>query len=434
MHLIVRNHKNCVKGEITISGAKNAALPILIASLLLPRSEIIRIPIVRDIIITLLIIKKLGMNYQWNKIDYKTFRHHLTINSTTSTRNKLFPEVPKSLCQQVRISILLLGAGITKFGKIKLYLPGGCKLGVRPINYHLRALRKLGARITIEDDAIIAYGDNVKGGEIVLPYPSVGTTENIILAAIGAKNSTTIYNAAIEPEILNMINFLKRAGVGIKVLINQRMIEIEGTPLENLTHVNKYEIIPDRIEAFTYCVLTGICGGKIKLKNIDPSLLQIPIQVLKDLGCKVTTRQNELEITADKECLYSDDFMIVTEPYPGFPTDDHPLLVPLLLSIRGFGKIVENVYLERFRYINELSKLGAKIEVNRITRTLTIIGPQRLKGAEVQATDLRGGMAVLLAGLYAKGITIIKNAKEIFRGYEFLSNKLQNVGIKIEFS
>ena len=415
-----------IEGSITVSGAKNAVLPIIAAATLFKNATIKRVPLIIDVENMLNIMEVLG--FKINLLKKDNYKNEVSIERENSLNN----HVPHYLCEKIRASILFLGALLSMRQEVFIYYPGGCKLGFRPINYHIRSLKEMGAKFSFRGDLIIAKARELKGCDIRLPFPSVGATENIILAAVSAKGQTRIFNAAIEPEIIDMINFLKRGGVKIKVFPVERIIEVNGDnslPIDkNITH----EVIPDRIETLTYLALVAILGGEIALRGVSFSFIQKPIEVLRALGVEITSSNDTLRAKNFNEKPRINDIYIETYPYPGFPTDAHPIFLVIFLFSKCRATIVEKVYENRFRYIEELKKMGAKVKVDFRKREVTIQGPQILKGTNVVATDLRGGAALILAGTKALGATILENAWQVHRGYEDLINKFARLGITIE--
>lgn len=387
-----------LNGEVNISGAKNSVLPILAATILTGKCCIENIPQLSDVKYTIDIL---------NHIE----------NSDTIT---------KDLSEKMRSSILFAGSLLGARGEIKLYYPGGCQIGKRPVDLHIWALKKLGAEIKINEHFIIAKATKLKGCNIELPYVSVGATENIILAAVKSEGVTIIKNAAIEPEIWDLINFLNKCGGDIK--IKDRTICIKGVselkPIE-------YNIIPDRIEALTYICMGAITGGELFINNINTHHIYTPLCILKAMGIIINETDKGIYIDAPKilKCVHH----FKTGVYPGIPTDIQPQLSTLMSVAQGKCFINETIFSNRTAHIDELKKMGADI-TKLSSRKYTVTGVDRLKPALVNAYDLRGGSALVCAALNADGTSIVENTSHIKRGYEHLIEKIKNIGGNIEES
>lgn len=404
-----------LRGQISISGAKNAALPVMAASLLI-RGEccLENVPSIIDIKLMAIILRELGIEV--TEKDGK-----LKLNTSCLGHSK----VRKELAGMLRASILLLGPLLTRVGKAKIALPGGCCIGSRPIDLHLKGLLSMGAGIKINNGYIEAQANSgLKGAHIYLDFPSVGATENIMLAASLARGTTVIENASTGPEIVDLSNFLQCAGVRIKG-VGTRKLSITGT--NELSPLN-YSIIPDRIEAGTFMIAAGITGGDILLKGVYPEHLKTPIDTLKKTGVQISM-EGDKKIRI-KGFLPPEAIHVETLPYPGFPTDLQPQLTSFLCLAKGKSVIVENVFENRFAHIVQLQKMGAQIAIKG--RNIIIKGTSFLKGAVVKAPDIRGGAALILAGLAARGQTEIFNVQQIDRGYQELEKKLAHLGAKIE--
>ena len=324
----------------------------------------------------------------------------------------------------MRAGVLVLGPLLTKYKKAKVSLPGGCAIGTRPVDLHLFALKKLGAKIKIKDGYIIAEAKKgLFGTKIKFPSISVGATENALLAAYGAKGKTTLYNAAIEPEIIDLIVFLKKMGCKIKVI--GRKIIIDGASPKN--KIINHNIIFDRIEAGTYLVAGTLAGNKIKIKQIKPKILNFELQILRKMGVKMKLEKNSILISKTKNLKKTS---LITKPYPGFPTDLQAQFMVLMTQAKGVSKIKENIFENRFMHVPELKRMGAKIEINN--KTAYISGPTKLTGAEVMATDLRASVSLVLAGMIADNRTIINRIYHLDRGYEFLEDKLKKCEANIQ--
>jgi len=319
---------------------------------------------------------------------------------------------------------LVLGSLLTKYKKAKVSLPGGCAIGSRPVDLHLFALKKLGAKIKIKNGYILAEARRgLKGTIVKFPSISVGATENAILAAFMAKGKTTLKNCAIEPEIRDLITFLKKLGGKIK--ITGRVIIINKSKVEK--KLIKHKVIFDRIEAGTYMIASSLVGKKIIINKVNPSIIQNEINVLKTMGIKIRKKKNSIIIKKYKKLKKVN---VTTKPYPGFPTDLQAQIMVLMTQANGLSKIKENIFENRFMHVSELKRMGAKIKIKN--KTAFIEGPSKLTGAEVMATDLRASVSLVLAGLIAENRTIINRIYHLDRGYEFLEHKLKKCYAKIK--
>lgn len=405
---------NCLKGEVKISGSKNAALPIVAATLLVKgKTTLYNIPNIQDVQTMFEILKDIGGKVikKNNKVIIDTSKIHTY-------------EIPENLMRKMRSSVILAGAIIGRYHRARFSYPGGCEIGSRPIDLHLKGFEKLGINIKEEYGEIICSTENIEGTQINLDFPSVGATENVILASCLANGNTILTNAAKEPEIEDLIKFLNKAGARIKGAGTDR---IEITGVKKLTEVS-YNIMPDRIESGTYLVAGAITGGNVKIINANPKHIEPILHKLKEANCILNVGKNYVEIKAPKRIKAVD---IKTMPYPGFPTDMQSIFGALLSTAKGTSIITENIFENRYKYIQELNRMGTKINIEG--RTAIIKGTKRIQGANVVASDLRGGAALVLEGLYAKGITKINNAHYILRGYENLEEKLKKIGAKIFF-
>ncbi len=412
--LLIKGKKE-ISGSISISGSKNATLPILAGSLLANSVELTNVPLVKDIFTMIELLKYIGMDV---KIKNSKKKIEITNKDTINTL------APYKLVKTMRAGILVLGPLLTKYGKAKVSLPGGCAIGTRPVNLHLFALKKLGARIKIKDGYIIAESPKgLIGAKIKFPSVSVGATENAILAAFGAKGKTILQNCAIEPEIRELILFLNKLGGKIKVF-NRKIIILGSASRKKKI---KHKIIFDRIEAGTYLIAALMLAKKIVLKLINPKLLKTEIQILRNVGAKIITAKNSIIVFKSKKLKRLN---ISTKPFPGFPTDLQAQLMVLMTQANGLSKIKENIFENRFMHVPELRRMGAKIEIKN--KTAFIYGPTNLNGAEVMATDLRASVSLVLAGLVANNRTIINRIYHLDRGYEFLENKLKKCKAEIK--
>ena len=409
--LIIQGGKK-LEGEVQISGSKNAALPIIAGTVLIKgKTTLYNVPNIQDVQTMFEIIKDIGGKFtkKNNKIIIDTSKIHTY-------------EIPETLMRKMRSSVILAGAIIGKYKKAKFSYPGGCEIGSRPIDLHLKGFEKLGINIKEEYGEIICEADKIIGTQIHLDFPSVGATENIILASCLADGVTVLTNAAKEPEIEDLVKFLNKAGAKIKGAGTDR-IEIIG--VKKLTEVS-YNIMPDRIEAGTYLVAGAITGGNIKVTNLNSNHIEPILNKLDEAGCVLKIEKNAVEIKAPKRIKAVD---IKTMPYPGFPTDMQSIFGALLTTAKGTSIITENIFESRYKYVQELNRMGAKINVEG--RTAIIKGTKRIQGASVVASDLRGGAALVLEALAAKGVTQVDNVHYILRGYENIVDKLKNLGAKI---
>ncbi|MBR3767236.1 MAG: UDP-N-acetylglucosamine 1-carboxyvinyltransferase [Clostridia bacterium] len=388
-------------GECSVQGAKNSALPILAAALLCDgKSVIYNCPDLLDVDATANILRHLGCSVSRNG-------HTVSVDSSEAMGN----EIPEPLMREMRSSVIFLGAILAKNRKVRLSTPGGCEIGLRPIDLHLDAMRRLGAQITEEYGHIECTApDGLKGTNITLSFPSVGATENIIIAASTAKGTTTVINAAREPEISDLADFLNGCGAKISGA-GQGTVVIEG--VKKLTG-SSHSVITDRIVAATYMAATAITGGKVRLVNIIPAHLGPMIDLFEETGCKIKTDCRSVCIEAPSQLKSVK--MIRTMPYPGFPTDIQAPVGAMLTKAKGTSVIIETIFENRFKYIGELIRFGAKVRVDG--RMAVIEGVPALHGAKVKTSDLRGGAALIIAGLGAEGETVITDIKHIERGYE----------------
>ncbi len=403
-------------GEVEISGAKNAALPILAATVLTEGvSEINDVPRLRDIDVMCRILRSLGAKVEE---DWET--HTIKVDGSGISVS----EVPYDLVKLMRASIFVMGPLLARLGKASIAQPGGCSIGDRPIDLHAKGLRNLGAKILMSDDLVNASVDKLKGSLVYLDFPSVGATENIMMAATLAEGSTTIENAAEEPEIVDLASFLNKMGARIKGA-GTDTIRIEGV---KSLHGTRHAVIPDRIETGTFMVAAAITRGNILIKNSVPDHVRPVIAKLIECGAVVNDELEGLRVRGDVNRLVATD--IKTLPYPGFPTDMQAPFMALLTTVSGTSTVIETVFENRFMHAGELSRLGANIRVSG--RTAMVPGDKRpLVGAPVMSTDLRGGAALVLAGLVAKGKTEVSEIYHIERGYEHFVEKLSGLGAKI---
>ncbi len=405
-----------LKGEIKISGAKNSALPNMATALLTDEPIILNnLPDLLDVKTMIKLLEHIGISI--NKIDEGKYVFKMdNVNSL---------EAPYELVNRMRASILVLGPMVARFGYAKVALPGGCAIGTRPVDLHLKALEKMGAKISLEHGYIIARAPKgLKGAEINFEKITVTGTENILMAAVLAEGTTILNNCAMEPEVVDLAKLLKKMGADIEGEGSSRIVVRGVKRLKGTDHT----IIPDRIEAGTFAVLSALFDGNIRLKNYPYKYLNFVHQKLKEIGIDVIPLgKNEVVIRRDKQLKPVD---IETKEYPYFPTDLQAQFMTLLSIVDGLSTITENIFENRFMHVQELDRLGANIKVKG--KTAFIKGVKKLKGAEVQATDLRASAAMVLAGLIAEGKTKIYNVYHLDRGYEKIEEKLKNVGAVIK--
>lgn len=401
-----------LEGTTYVSGSKNASLPIIAATLLNKGiNKLYNVPNIHDTKMMFKILEELGCKIK--KVNGKTIIDSRNINKY---------EIPDNLMSKMRSSVIIAGALLSRSKKVTFTYPGGCDIGSRPIDLHLKSFEKLGVNVKEEFGELICTADEIVGNDIHLDFPSVGATENIMLASVLAKGVTKINNAAMEPEIIDLQNALNSMGAKITGAGTNNII-IKG--VEKLKDLS-YNIIPDRIEAGTLLCAAAITGGNIKLQKVIPEHIETLINKLEEMGCQITKSKNEIVLKSPKKLRAVD---IKTLPYPGFPTDLQSILGVTLTIAKGTSIIIENIFENRYKYLNELIKMGAKTTVEG--RTAVIKGVKRLNKATVRATDLRGGAALILAGLNAKGRTTVENIEYVLRGYENLDKKLTSLGANI---
>ena len=416
MQKLIIKGKRELAGKILISGSKNASLPILAASILAKKVTLKNIPLVKDIFTMVELLNFIGLN--------TNFLKNKNILKIENKEKKINTLAPYKLVKTMRAGVLVLGPLLSKYGKAKVSLPGGCAIGTRPVDLHLFALKKLGAKLKIKNGYILAEAKGgLKGANIKFPTISVGATENSLLAALTAKGKTVLKNCAIEPEIKDLIFFLKKLGGKIK--ISGRTITINGSEIKNLSI--SHEIIFDRIEAGTYMIAGALIGKKIIIDKINPGIIKSEINTLKKMGIKIKKNNSSVILQKNKKLKKIE---VTTKPYPGFPTDLQAQLMVLMTQANGLSKISENIFENRFMHVPELKRMGAKIKIKN--KTAFIIGPSKLTGAEVMATDLRASVSLVLAGLIAENRTIINRIYHLDRGYEFLESKLKKCNAEIK--
>lgn len=403
-------------GTVDVQGAKNAALPVMAASILLKgkRLALKKVPDLYDIHTMSDLLRHIGITVE--------FKDNLM---TIDVPDELSWDAPAELVRKMRASSLVLGPLIARCGKAVLPLPGGCVLGSRPIDFHLKGLAKMGAEIDLNKGSVYATAGRLKGERITLDYPSVGATENLMMAAALAHGVTYIENAALEPEIINLADVLRLMGIPVKGDGTQT-IRITGKPEAGPAEA---EIIPDRIEAATYLMAGIITKGSVTVRGIDSGLIDAILLKLEEAGAKIDIMLDE--VTAGCKGSLT-GIPVKTMPYPGFPTDTQPQLMAALSLASGTSVIHESVFDSRLLHINEFKKMGAKIELQDSTAIVT--GVAKLTGTEVHASNLRAGAALILMGLAAEGVTVVHDLYHVWRGYEGLTDKLRSLGADIELT
>ena len=402
-------------GTVKISGSKNSSLPILAATLLSSKKvKLLNLPRVKDIETMILLLSSLGSNVKYSK-------KNKSADICNSKNIKTFASY--NLVKTMRAGILVLGPLLARFNKAKVSLPGGCAIGARPVDIHLKALSKLGVKYKIVQGYIYAKAPKgLIGNEIKFSKISVGATENLVIASSFANGKTVLKNCAIEPEIEDLINFLRKMGCNIK-WTGKRTITIIG--VKTLKEIN-YKIMFDRIEAGTYMVASALTAGNLKIINVKTKIIKTEIDILRKVGATVKTKNNELRIIGTNKIK---NIKLTTSPYPGFPTDLQAQLMVLLCKSFGRSEIVEKIFENRFMHASELNRMGAKIKI--IGNKAIIEGNVNFKAAELMATDLRASVSLILAALTTKGKSIVNRIYHLDRGYESLEQKLRNVGAKI---
>lgn len=402
-----------LKGTVRVSGAKNSALPILAATLLSSGTCYLEdVPDLQDVKIISEVVGILGATVD------KKGKEEVEINASEIKQY----EAPYELMSKMRASFLVMGPLLARVGKARISMPGGCAIGTRPIDLHLKGFKALGAEITTGDGYVEASTDKLVGCDIYLDFPSVGATENLIMAAALAEGETILENAAMEPEIIDLANFINKMGGNIKGA-GTSTIKIKGVSSLSGT---KHQIIPDRIEAGTFMVGAAITKGDIIIENVLSNHIKPVIAKLNEIGAEIIEGEDSIRVIGDKELKFAD---IKTLPYPGFPTDMQSQFMTLLALAEGTSKVVETVFENRFMHVEELNRMGANIRIEG--RAAIIEGVKGFKGAEVRATDLRAGASLILAGLVADGLTEISDIYHIDRGYSDIEEKIIKLGGKI---
>lgn len=404
-----------LRGTIPVQGAKNAVLPILAATILCDNgvSVIKNCPDLKDVATTIEILKELGV---------KVTRSGNTL--TIDARGRIGHHIPERLMHELRSSIIFMGAILARKRKAKISMPGGCELGPRPIDLHIKALQESGCNICEKNGYLYASGRKLRSTHLTLDFPSVGATENVMLATCLLQGITVVENVAKEPEIVDLANFLNAMGAKIHGAGTERL-EIEGV---KKLHGTEYSIMPDRIAAITYLCAAAVTGGSITLTKVMPEHLETALSVLAQCGCSIQAGEDSVRLESPKKLVAPGS--IKTMPYPGFPTDAQSLFLALLCTAEGTSKVQECIFTGRFKTAGELLKMGADITV--LGDTATIKGVQTLSGAQVTAMDLRGGAALVIAALAATGITVIDKVCYIDRGYDQLEKNLSQLGAFIK--
>jgi len=409
---IVRGGR-ALRGAVRVSGAKNSALKVAAAALLAEGRTVIRnVPDIADMHVMTSVLEHLGVTVTVGAGAY-----------ALDVPGELGRSTPENLARRLRASIVVLGPLLAREGRVRLAMPGGCNLGNRGIDMHLSGLTQMGAEIAYGPDYVEARADRLRGAHIELPFASVGATENLLMAAVTAAGTTSITNAAREPEIFDLVAFLSGMGADIEGAGTAELVVRGVDRLSPCEH----EVLPDRIEAGTYAVAAAVTQGEVTLEGVEPGHLRLPLDKLSAIGAEVEERERTLVVRGTPTRRAVD---VVTLPYPGFPTDLQPQFLVLLSQAAGTSMVTENVYDGRFSIISELHRLGADIVVEG--HHAIVRGTRRLSGTTVTAPDLRAGAALVLAGLVADGETVVRGAGHVDRGYTDLSVKLRSLGADIE--
>ena len=409
---------NRLSGSVTVQGAKNAVLPIMAASVLAPgETELLNVPTLRDVNTTIRILRGLGCSVEREG-------DAVYIDSRPMSRS----EIPHSLMRELRSSVIFLGALLARCGHARLSMPGGCELGPRPIDLHLMALRALGAEIDERGgDLICSAPSGLHGAGIALPMPSVGATENAMLAACAAEGETVIMNAAREPEITELQTFLQTLGADVTGA-GSATVRVRGKKLEPFRVGHR--IMPDRIVSSTLLCACAAAGGDVELRAVEPRHFSTVLHSLSECGCDIMSNSSSVRLRSGGNLKAP--MPVITGPYPGFPTDAQPLMLAACIKARGTSVFVENVFQNRFRFTEELQRLGARIHTEG--RVAVVTGVEVLHGAPTVATDLRGGAALMIAALSAEGETDILDSGHVERGYESFDERLAALGADIRLS
>ena len=406
---------NKLKGQIRISGSKNASLPILASTILSDKKIYLsNLPNVKDIETMIKLLKSIGLTFKLSKK-----RKSILIEKN----KKIKTYAPYNLVKTMRAGILVLGPMLARFGKAKVSLPGGCSIGTRPVDIHLKSLAKLGVKYKIVDGYVHAFvKKKLKGTKIKFPKISVGATENLIIACSMAEGTSILRNCAIEPEIKDLVNFINAMGGKIK-WIGKRTVRIYGVNKFNDVY---YKVMSDRIEAGTYLILGAMSEGALKIQGINPKIIKTEIDILKKIGARIILSKNQIIISGSKKIK---GINIKTAPYPGFPSDLQAQLMVLLCKAEKYSVIQEKIFENRFMHVSELNRMGAKIIIKK--NKAIINGNTKFRGAELMATDLRASVSLIIAALTAKEKSIISRIYHLDRGYEEIEKKLRKIGAKI---
>ncbi len=412
MRTLVLQGGRPLKGELHIHGAKNSILPILSACVLTPeRNVITRCPKLSDVAAAMEILDAFGCRGE-------RLGEAVVVDSAPAKHWRIEPH----LMGKMRASMTFLGALLGRFGHGEMTYPGGCTLGKRPINYHIAALKTLGVTLQEQGETLLFSWPHRRGGEVFLPFPSVGATENVLMAAVTANDETVIRNAAREPEVVDLCNFLCAMGAEISGIGTSTLYIRGGKKLHGTT----YCVIPDRMETATYLAMTAACGGRIRLRDTDPALLRPVLDTLRQAGCDIQEGQKEITLTQTGRLKVPK--CITTAAYPGFPTDAQAPMVAALLRAQGECTVEETVFSQRFDHVEELRKFGADVRLHG--NSATIYGVEKLHAAHACATDLRGGAGVLIAALQATGESRIHCSHLLGRGYADLLGQLRRLGVE----
>lgn len=404
-----------LKGRVKISGAKNSALPLLAASILSEEGLILEnVPDVADVRTMLKALELLGVNYNFDRD-----KNRIEIDSSSVKP----VEIPYDIIRRMRASVLLMGPLLARFKKAYVYTPGGCAIGARPIDLHIEAFKKLGADYKVKEGYSILKTRKLKGNFIYFDKVTVTGTENVIMASVFAEGESIIENAAIEPEVVDLCNCLVKMGAKIEG-IGTKSLKIVGVKrLKKISH----KVIPDRIEAGTFVIAAAVTDGKVEIENVNPSHLDSFLSKVKDAGVNLEVKENAILVEGTSTIKPVD---IETSPYPGFPTDLQAQFMVLMLKADGVSHIKENIFENRFQHVQELIRLGADIKLDG--NTAIVKGGNPLTGADVMATDLRASASLVLAGLFAKGVTKVHRIYHLDRGYESFEEKLKKLGAAIK--
>ena len=401
-----------LEGTIRVSGAKNSSLPLLAATLLTEgTSTLLEIPNLADIKHMLEVLEHLGCKTQWQD-------GGLCVNAAALEST----DVDEDLMRKMRASNLILGPLLARYGRVKISRPGGCAIGSRPMDQHIKGLQQLGVKIKERHGYIEAWADQLQGAEVYLDVPSVGATENIMMAAVLAKGTTVVRNPAREPEIVDLQNFLNKMGAKVRGA-GMDVLRIDGV---EALYPAEHTVIPDRIEAGTHILAAVMTQGDIVLENVVPEHLEPVIAKVRQAGAEITLMDDAVRVQQQGRIQNLD---LKTMPYPGFPTDMQPQFMAMLASAEGTSVITETIFENRFQHVDELTRMGAQIKVEG--RAAIIRGVEKLEGAFVEATDLRAGAALFLAALAAEEATVLERVDYIDRGYENLEDKYRNLGAKL---